>query len=92
MSASTTILLFNLVLYVLVIIAFSQARSVYAGGKMEQIINLILAMAVLMFLSDYAQVLKGILSDDTIFTLRTILRTAALAALAFGGIRMSGKI
>lgn len=88
MTAETTVLFFNLVLYVLIVVAFNKARNRYAGGKVGDMINLVLLTVVLLFLSDYVRVLGPYINDTVVFTAQYILRTAALAVLAFGGIRI----
>lgn len=89
MSAQTTVYLFHLIIYILIIIAFNKARAKYAGGKIGEMINLILVTTILLFCSDYTQVFTGIISDNIIFSAQAIFRAAALSFLAFGGIRIS---
>ncbi|MFP4474813.1 MAG: hypothetical protein ACLFOY_04590 [Desulfatibacillaceae bacterium] len=88
MSPETTVLFFNLILYVLIVFAFNKARNRYAGGKVGDMINLVLLTVILLFLSDYIRLLDPYIADTIVFTVRHLLRTAALAVLAFGGIRI----
>ncbi len=91
MSAQTTVYLFHLIIYVLIIIAFNKARTKYAGGKVGEMINLILVTTILLFCSDYVQAFNGIISDNLIFSAQAIFRAAGLAFLAFGGIRIGSN-
>ena len=50
MSANLTILVLTLFIYILIIAAFNKARIKYSGGKVGDVINLILVTVVLMFL------------------------------------------
>jgi len=91
MSAKLTILVLTLVIYVLIIAAFNRARIKYSGGKVGDVINLILITVVLMFLSDYVLLLESYLADNILFTLQTLFRTLALSFLAYGGARIAGR-
>jgi hypothetical protein len=89
MTAQTTVLFFNLIIYVLIVAAFNRARNKYAGGKVGDMVNIILATVFLLFLADYVQVLGPYLNSAVVFTVESLARTGALACLAFGGIRVS---
>jgi hypothetical protein len=91
MSAKLTILVLTLVIYVLIIAAFNRARIKYSGGKVGDVINLILITVVLMFLGDYVLLLESYLADNILFTLQTLFRTLALSFLAYGGARIAGR-
>ena len=91
MSAKITILLMTLFIYVLIIAAFNKARVKYSGGKVGDVINLILITVVLMFLGDYVLLLDPYLEENILFTLQTLFRTTALSFLAYGGARISGR-
>jgi len=91
MSAKLTILILTLVIYVLIVAAFNKARIKYWGGKVGDVINLILITVVLMFLSDYVLLLESYLADNILFTLQTLFRTLALSFLAYGGARIAGR-
>jgi len=91
MSAKLTILVLTLVIYVLIVAAFNKARIKYSGGKVGDVINLILITVVLMFLSDYVLLLESYLADNILFTLQTLFRTLALSFLAYGGARIAGR-
>ena len=90
MAAQVAVLVFNLLLYVLILGVFNQARMKYAGGKVGSMINLIIITVVLLFCSDYVQLLEPYLHENIAFTLRYLLRATALSFLAFGGIRIAG--
>lgn len=91
MYAKLTILVLTLVIYVLIIAAFNRARIKYSGGKVGDVINLILITVVLMFLGDYVLLLESYLADNILFTLQTLFRTLALSFLAYGGARIAGR-
>jgi hypothetical protein len=91
MSAKLTILVLTLVIYVLIVAAFNRARIKYSGGKVGDVINLILITVVLMFLGDYVLLLESYLADNILFTLQTLFRTLALSFLAYGGARIAGR-
>ena len=90
-SAKVTILLFTLFIYILIIVAFNRARSKYSGGKVGDVINLILITVVLMFVADYVRLLQPYLSESIIFTIQTLFRTVALSFLALGGTRIASR-
>ena len=91
MSANFTILIFTLFIYVLIIVAFNKARAKYTGGKIGDVINLILITVVLMFVADYVRVMSNYFTENIIFTLQTLFRTIALSFLAYGGTKVAGK-
>ncbi len=91
MSAKLTILVLTLFIYVLIIAAFNKARVKYSGGKVGDVINLILITVVLMFLSDYVLLLESYIEDNILFTLQILFRTTALSFLAYGGARIAGR-
>lgn len=90
-SSKFIILFLTLVIYILILIAFNKARSKYSGGKIGDVINLILITVILLFIADYVLLLNKILSENIIFTLQTLFRTIALSFLAYGGVRIAGK-
>ena len=91
MSAKLTILVLTLFIYVLNVAAFNKARIKYSGGKVGDVINLILITVVLMFLGDYVLLLEPYLADNILFTLQTLFRTIALSFLAYGGARIASR-
>ncbi len=91
MSAKLTILVLTLFIYVLIVAAFNKARVKYSGGKVGDVINLILITVVLMFLGDYVLLLESYLADNILFTLQILFRTTALSFLAYGGARIAGR-
>ena len=90
MSTKFIVLLFTSFIYVLVLVGFNKARSKFAGGKIGSVINLVIATVVLLFLADYVLLFEQYLSENTVFLAQTGFRTAGLACLAFGGIRIAG--
>lgn len=89
MSAQMVILVFTLVIYVLIMMAFSRARKKYTGGKVGDVINLILVTVVLLFIADYVLLLSPVVSPNILEITGAFFRTAGLAFLAFGGIRVA---
>jgi len=91
MDIKITVLCFTLIIYVLILVVFNKARTKYAGGKVGAVINLILITVVLLFVADYVKMFDMYLSDSVLFMLQSFFRAAALAVLAFGGIRIAGE-
>ena len=91
MSAEIIILAITLFIYVLIIVAFNKARVKYSGGKVGDVINLILITVILLFFADYSQLLRSFLPGHVIFTIQTFFRTTALSFLAYGGTKMASK-
>jgi hypothetical protein len=91
MPENFTILIFTLFIYVLIIVAFNKARTKYSGGKIGDLINLILITVILLFIADYVLVLSEYFQKNIIFTLQTLFRTVALSFLAYGGTRIAQK-
>ena len=91
MSARFLVLIITLFIYVLIIIAFNKARKKYSGGKIGDVINLILITVVLLFMADYTLLLSEYFPENIVYTLQTLLRTTALSFLAYGGTRVAGR-
>jgi hypothetical protein len=91
MSTKLIVLVLTLFIYLLIVAAFNKARIKYSGGRVGDVINLILITVVLMFLSDYVLLLESYLSDNILFTLQTLFRTIALSFLAYGGARIASR-
>jgi hypothetical protein len=91
MSPNVTILIFTLFIYILIIVAFNKARSKYSGGKIGDVINLILVTVLLLFVADYVRLFNAYFAENTIFTIQTLFRTIALSFLAYGGTRVASK-
>ena len=91
MSPNVTILVFTLFIYILIIVAFNKARSKYSGGKIGDVINLILVTVLLLFVADYVSLFNAYFAENTIFTIQTLFRTIALSFLAYGGTRVASK-
>ena len=91
MSARNIVLIFSLFIYVLILISFNKARKKCSGGKIGDVIKLILVTAILLFAADYSEVFTGYFSENTIFVLRTAFKTLALAFLAYGGTRIASE-
>ena len=91
MSVKIIVLLFTLVIYILILVAFNKARAKYAGGKVGSVVNLILITVVLLFIADYVKLLDEYFSENIIFIFQSFFRAVALSFLAFGGIRIAGE-
>lgn len=91
MSAEVIILAITLFIYVLIIAAFNRARSKYAGGKVGDVINLILITVILLFIADYTLLLRSYLPGHVMITMQTLIRTIALSFLAYGGTKIARK-
>jgi len=89
MSAETIILVFTLIIYVIILFVFSKARKKYAGGKVGEVINLILVTVVLLFLADYVGILSSYLDEEIIGIIKALFRTAGLSFLAYGGAKVA---
>ena len=75
----------------MIIVAFNKARTKYSGGKIGDLINLILITVVLLFIADYVLVMSDYFEERIILTLQTLFRTIALSFLAYGGTRIAEK-
>jgi len=82
-----TIYLFMLVIYILIVYIFDRARRKFKGGTIEMVIKLIIINALLLFCADFTHFL-GFLGPEVAYILQTVLRLAAMCALAFGGLRL----
>lgn len=91
MTVKLIVLAITLFIYVLIIVAFNRARMKYKGGRVGDVINLILITVVLLFLADYVGLLDAYISDNVAFILQTLFRTTALSFLALGGTRIAGR-
>ncbi len=91
MSTKYIVLLFISFIYILVLVGFNKARVKFAGGKLAGLINIVILTVVLLFAADYILLFEQYFPEDAIFIGQTVLRTAALSVLAFGGIKISGE-
>jgi hypothetical protein len=91
MSTKFAVLLFTSYIYVLVLAGFNKARSKFAGDKTETLIGLVVLTVILLFLADYILLLEQYFTYNVIFIAQTLLKTAGLSCLAFGGIRMAAE-
>jgi hypothetical protein len=89
MSSKTVILIFTLVIYILILIVFSKARKKYAGGKVGEVVNLILFTVMMLFAADYVGVLEPVVDVEILDTVRALLRTCGLGFLAYGGSKVA---
>lgn len=89
MTTQTIILIFTLVIYLIIIFVFNQARIKYAGGKVGMVINLILVTVCLLFVADYVIIFNQFIPIDILEIIRSLFRTAALGFLAYGGTKIA---
>jgi len=89
MSAQTIILVFTLVIYIIILFVFSKARKKYAGGKVGEVVNLILVTVVLLFLADYVGMLSPYIDSEILDIIKALFRTAGLSFLAYGGAKVA---
>ena len=87
LTPQTTIYLLMLVIYVIIIYIYDHARRKYKGGNIEMVIKLILINTFLLLAADYTYLL-GFLGSEVISVIQTVLRLAAMCAIAFGGLRL----
>ena len=87
LTPQMTIYLLMLVIYVIIIYIYDRARRKYKGGNIEMVIKLILINTFLLLAADYIYLL-GFLGSEIISGMQTVLRLAAMCALAFGGLRL----
>jgi len=90
MSTRNIVLILSLFIYVLILISFNKARKKYSGGKIGEVIKIILITVVLLFIGDYMFVMEGYLSPVVLFTLTTLFKTLAISFLAYGGTKIAG--
>ena len=86
-TPETTVYLFMLVIYIIIIYIFDRARRKFQGGNIEMVIKLIIINTVLLLASDYTHFL-GFLGENVAYILQVVLRLAAMCAIAFGGLRL----
>ncbi|MBF0111869.1 MAG: hypothetical protein HQK74_03950 [Desulfamplus sp.] len=89
MGAQTIILIFTLIIYMIIIFVFNKARKKYSGGKVGEVINLILVTVALLFVADYAGILSAYVDKEMIDIIKALFRTAGLSFLAYGGVRVA---
>ena len=90
-SSDTIILIFTLFIYIIILFVFNKARKKYAGGKVGQVINLILVTVALLFFADYASIMASYVDANIIATIKSLFRTAGLSFLAYGGVKVAGS-
>lgn len=86
-TAETTVHLFTLVIYIIIIYIFERARRKFQGGSIEMVIKLILVNSLLLVASDFTPFLS-FLSPEVLYMLKYVFRLAAMCAIAFGGLRL----
>lgn len=87
LTPETTMYLFMLVIYIIIIYIFDRARRKFKGGTIEMVIKLIIINTVLLLLSDFTHFL-GFLGPEISYVLKVVFRLAAMCAIAFGGLRL----
>ena len=87
LTPETTVYLFMLVIYIIILTIFDRARRKFKGGTIELVFKLIIANTILLLASDFAHFLK-FLGPGLPYILSTVFRLAAMCAIAFGGLRL----
>ena len=87
LTPETTVYLFMLVIYIIILYIFERARKKFQGGTIEMVIKLIIANTVLLLLSDFTHFL-GFLGPEITYVLQMVFRLAAMCAIAFGGLKL----
>ena len=87
LTPETTVYLFMLVIYIIILYIFERARKKFQGGNIEMVIKLIIANTVLLLLSDFTRFL-GFLGPEITYVLQMVFRLAAMCAIAFGGLKL----
>ncbi len=89
MPTQTIILIFTLIIYFIILFVFNKARKKYAGGKVGEVINLILFTVALLFIADYADIFASFVDPEIISIFKALFRTAGLGFLAYGGAKIA---
>jgi hypothetical protein len=63
MTVNLIVLAITLFIYILIILAFNKARSKYKGGKVGDVINLIMVTVVLLFVADFIGLLDPYITE-----------------------------
>jgi hypothetical protein len=87
LTPENTVLVLTLVIYIIILHIFERARKKFKGGNLELVIKLIIANNILLLAADYTFLLN-FLDPGVVYVLHTILRLAAMCAIAFGGVRL----
>ena len=87
LTPETTVYLFMLVIYIIILYIFERARKRFQGGTIEMVIKLIIFNTILLLLSDFTRFL-GFLGPEITYVLQMVFRLAAMCAIAFGGLRL----
>jgi len=87
LTPETTIYLFMLVIYIIIVYIFDRARRKFKGGTIEMVIKLIIANTILLLISDFTHLL-WFLGPEMSYVLNAVFRLAAMCAIAFGGLRL----
>jgi hypothetical protein len=87
LTPETTVYIFMLVIYIIILAIFDRARRKFKGGTIEMVIKLIIANTILLLAADFSHLI-GFLGPDWTYILKTILRLSAMCAIAFGGLRL----
>ena len=80
--------LFMVIIYIIILYIFDKAKQRFSGGTIEKVINLIIVSVLLMLCSDYVPLLDAFIPTDFVYIIKVVFRLAALAVLAFGGLRL----
>jgi len=87
LTPETTVYLFMLVIYIIILAIFDRARRKFKGGTIEMVIKLIIINSILLLVADFSHFLD-FLGPDIPYVLGVIFRLGAMCAIAFGGLRL----
>ena len=87
LTPETTVYLFMLVIYIIILTIFDRARRKFKGGSIEMVIKLIIINSILLLAADFSHFLD-FLGPNVPYILSVIFRLGAMCAIAFGGLRL----
>lgn len=90
-TARNIILFLSLFIYVLILISFNKARKKYSGGKIGEVIKIIIITVILLFVSEYIRAFETLIPENISFIIETVFKTMAISFLAYGGTKIASK-
>jgi hypothetical protein len=90
-TARNILLFLSLFIYVLILISFNKARKKYSGGKIGEVIKIILITVILLFVSEYIRAFETIIPENIVFIIEAVFKTIAISFLAYGGTKIASK-
>ncbi len=80
----------SLIFYIMTLVIYYRARKEYVGGKIAAAIKLIMIFLAILFLADFVDyffIMLLPLDQDTVLSIKILLKLAAICVLFFGGLR-----